>query len=510
MVEPNSNDLNNYNMTLWEKVTLLLKSMCATTMIQSALICVCFLLCVNHSFSQSVFDLKGQKIVLPPLTQIYTTGEYKTPQQSVYISDVLKKMDFKDKFLYPTSIEGDTVTVIDVKHINPNKKKKEAVLLLLDHCGSEVVYFIPMQFDPHNVQSYQAFITNDKYTRTWSGDVNWNQKQCNIEDIDIVFYNVDSIKSTVQSLLNKDLWPISHKNTKNEFITQTDTPYRFVEFSFGKDNLSSARGLGVQALYGLFQDVKGKIHKYKFSHREQLPELHYIGNNETTLNDIPSMFITKDEMKLRCEKLIDNDLSERLFVDSILSKLKNKEVFINNTMIPDAVNRAAYSITDNEIKNGILGDGYYTLSDIQVLPIINNLPYHALHAVLYDNNNNLYALPVSNSFLDYVEDGELHRLKVQQQLADDAKHKALEQQRIIEEHKIFEEELIHKYGKKNARIILNGGIALGFNEDMVETAWGLPEDVSTLTNTFGVITVWIYYDGRFVYFKNKKVIQIIN
>lgn len=63
---------------------------------------------------------------------------------------------------------------------------------------------------------------------------------------------------------------------------------------------------------------------------------------------------------------------------------------------------------------------------------------------------------------------------------------------------------------RNAKMIYNGEIGLGFTKNMVIDAWGSPIDVLTIINTLGKLECWIYGLDVFVYFNKGKVVQIIN
>lgn len=91
---------------------------------------------VSIAFSQQIFSLKGKSIIVPPTVEQYTN--------SVYTEQVLKNYEFKQKYIYAENILGERVDVLDVLHINKGKKK-EAILVVLNHKNNKVVLYMPMQ-----------------------------------------------------------------------------------------------------------------------------------------------------------------------------------------------------------------------------------------------------------------------------------------------------------------------------------------------------------------------------
>jgi hypothetical protein len=478
-----------------------------------------FVVNINIAYSQSVFDLKGQRVILAPpvLTQKYNseTGvwDYRVGEkESVYTLDALQKMDFKDNYLYPDLISGDTVIITDVKHINQDKKKKEAVLLLMNHKGNDVVYHIPLHFSTTDYRAFRAYLSNEYYIRSWSGEVNWGVKEATIDDVDVVYYNVDSLRMMEHYLKEKDLWVVLKKNTKDEDILTSSKyyPYKFLRFEIKEHKYNSRiarRELQPKTLHAIFQASDGDIREYELAHRKELPGIIYTSEKEETISGIPNMFISEDEMRKRCENMAINKMN---LIDSIMQEFKDKEVYLDDQLIPDRANRLSYSITDHEMKYGSWGDGYFTFQQVKVLPIINNRPHHALYAILLDSNSKEYALAISNSFFNYVLDGDLHKNKVQKQLKQDKEKRAAEELQRRKEYQEYERSLISKYGASNAKLIMQGKIQLGFTREMVRAAWGRPYDISTITNALGTVEMWMYGIGdSYVYFQNGKVIQII-
>lgn len=69
--------------------------------------------------------------------------------------------------------------------------------------------------------------------------------------------------------------------------------------------------------------------------------------------------------------------------------------------------------------------------------------------------------------------------------------------------------LSKKYGKANAKLILEGHVRLGWSRDMCREAWGKPDKINTTKGSWGVHEQWVYeysfrdsYDIFCLYFEN--------
>lgn len=71
------------------------------------------------------------------------------------------------------------------------------------------------------------------------------------------------------------------------------------------------------------------------------------------------------------------------------------------------------------------------------------------------------------------------------------------------------ETLAKKYGKVNAKLIIERRVKLGWSEEMCRESWGDPSDINTTTGSWGVHEQWVYevsyedyYNMRCLYFEN--------
>jgi hypothetical protein len=84
------------------------------------------------------------------------------------------------------------------------------------------------------------------------------------------------------------------------------------------------------------------------------------------------------------------------------------------------------------------------------------------------------------------------------------------QLRAIEEEKLLNEKrkaLTKKYGKRNADLMLNEQVEIGFTKEMVAEAWGDPASFTKSVVASSVLDYWYYNNGDRVTFKNGKVIS---
>lgn len=71
------------------------------------------------------------------------------------------------------------------------------------------------------------------------------------------------------------------------------------------------------------------------------------------------------------------------------------------------------------------------------------------------------------------------------------------------------DELAKKYGKANAKLIIEGRVRLGWTKEMCRESWGSPHDINTITGSWGVHEQWVYeysfsdsYSMYCLYFEN--------
>ena len=70
--------------------------------------------------------------------------------------------------------------------------------------------------------------------------------------------------------------------------------------------------------------------------------------------------------------------------------------------------------------------------------------------------------------------------------------------------------LYRKYGKATAELILEGKVRIGMTREMCREAWGSPEDINTMSGSWGVHEQWVYGTNSYLYFENGTLASIQN
>lgn len=71
-------------------------------------------------------------------------------------------------------------------------------------------------------------------------------------------------------------------------------------------------------------------------------------------------------------------------------------------------------------------------------------------------------------------------------------------------------QLIKKFGRVYANMILEGKVKIGMTKAMCKESWGEPIDINKTIGNYGSIEQWIYGDGCYLYFKGNRLTDIQN
>ena len=77
-----------------------------------------------------------------------------------------------------------------------------------------------------------------------------------------------------------------------------------------------------------------------------------------------------------------------------------------------------------------------------------------------------------------------------------------------EQHDLFRQKMISKYGNEKGILVSNHQIAIEMTTEMVSDAWGHPLNSYRTTTKYGQSEVWCYNYKTRVYFYNGKVVRI--
>ena len=100
--------------------------------------------------------------------------------------------------------------------------------------------------------------------------------------------------------------------------------------------------------------------------------------------------------------------------------------------------------------------------------------------------------------------------EVYAQRAEEARKRAEARLQQEKEQKERKAALYRKYGKATAELILEGKVRIGMTREMCREAWGSPEDVNTMSGSWGVHEQWVYGTNSYLYFENGTLASIQN
>lgn len=111
---------------------------------------------------------------------------------------------------------------------------------------------------------------------------------------------------------------------------------------------------------------------------------------------------------------------------------------------------------------------------------------------------------------DFLVDAELHKKNIQAKEAKEKQEELLEKQKEEREDRIYKQSLIKKYGARNATLILDEQVRIGFTKEMCVESWGEPRYINSTITRFGKQEQWVYGIGCYLYFVGNKLIGIQN
>jgi hypothetical protein len=265
-------------------------------------------------------------------------------------------------------------------------------------------------------------------------------------------------------------------------------PYRFVGYEFF-NNILSLR----------FIDQKGKEHLISVSPK---------GGYGLTLENFTSIFLTEKELVSLVTKI------DSVAVSSVLPLLE-KEVFVKQE---DMNWKYGYLLTEDyrissskAFYNNTRDDNYYTFETIMIMPKKDGLkyPYYINYAILSQYGNR-YALPLNDETIKFIYDGKSQREKFRIEQEESVRQEREREQEITKETSQYKNSLIRKFGRKNAEIIMEGAVRIGFTKSMCEEAWGSPYNITTVSTKYGTAEAWWYGSGDILYFRGNKLVIIQN
>lgn len=301
---------------------------------------------------------------------------------------------------------------------------------------------IIISFDTHSdtlVMYLPLYLKTNDYIGGFRVDV-----EVNPEEISLCYHNFDEINRTKNQIQNKRFY----FKGKNELFI-------FDNISIEKDLLC------VQYSDKISQKYQYYISAYSTNYR----------HNNNSFNTFTSSILFEDDLISQCKQKYDN-----AYIAALTDSLLNKEIYLSS-----GAKRGFYICENISIENiGTKEPCYnyiFTLrqeEDIIKLPIQNDMS----HIVLAD----IYR--------------EEQRIKEEQRQREEAEYQSM----LEKEEREYKASLIKKYGKKNALLILENAVQIGFTKEMCVEAWGEPYDINRTVTKNGVHEQWVYDIGRYLYF----------
>ena len=100
--------------------------------------------------------------------------------------------------------------------------------------------------------------------------------------------------------------------------------------------------------------------------------------------------------------------------------------------------------------------------------------------------------------------------EVYAQRAEEARKREEARLQQEKEQKERKAALYRKYGKATAELIMEGKVRIGMTRAMCREAWGSPEDINTMSGSWGVHEQWVYGLSSYLYFENGILSSIQN
>lgn len=467
---------------------------------------ICIIISILTTFSlfaERAESLVGKYVQFTPfnLESKYVNTD-KELRPIVYSPIVLDKGDFNKKYLLSNQeIFGINLLIKDVKVVN-EEKKDEAIAIIANRDNEEIVIYLPLKFNAKKPPLSSVWYNQ---LESESGFVNI-YKRTNKRFIDIPYYDATLIDSISQAYTGKIVYPVKsyqhgYINDKKESTWYrrrnniiAGNPYIF-------DGLSYSMPFGsIVYLTADFRDSDGNIFRLPIEMKET-----YLHNRVNTGRRMDTPSLEDFSQYIWTEDSLLNELKsyENQYTDSI-SPLIGKEIFISGSDL------YGYDIHENDTRNlhQFTKSDFYRLESVKLMPsIIREYPYFNKFAIL-TNNSGKYAFPITSSSVSYISDGTQKR-EENRLLKEEYQRKERERQTLESaEEQRYKNSLIKKFGQKNAELIMDGRVKLGFTKAMCEEAWGKPYDTTRVTTQYGTAEAWWYGDGTILYFQGNKLVII--
>lgn len=226
-----------------------------------------------------------------------------------------------------------------------------------------------------------------------------------------------------------------------------------------------------------------------------------VGNYD--IADFSKDFVTQTELTQRSrEGYVEH------YEDSVAKALKQHLWYIERTPTK------CYHYKDSAFYYIKEGDYRFDGICLKEPLILQNKNYQELYRyhLKFSNSSDtieFYVEPQTN-IMDFLVDADLHKKEIQAKEAKEKQEELLERQKEAKEERIYKQRLIKKYGAKNAALILDEQVRIGFTKEMCVESWGEPRYINSTITRYGKQEQWVYGIGCYLYFIGNKLTGIQN
>lgn len=183
----------------------------------------------------------------------------------------------------------------------------------------------------------------------------------------------------------------------------------------------------------------------------------------------------------KCKQSFDSVL-----IQNFIKKFSNKEVYI----------KGGYG-------------GYYQCGNIEIVNTGYKTPNYKYVMLLTKNGKEKKQI-ISENIIKNVVLADEYR-EEQRLLKEKEEREEQEQQAIFAQEEAREKaRLIKKYGKRNAQLIFDEKVEIGFTKQMCIESWGEPQDINRTITRNRVHEQWVYGIGCYLYFEGNYLTAIQN
>lgn len=444
---------------------------------------------LSSAFSQNVYDLKGKCIIIPQKKE-YNTSE-KPYTTGVYTEQVLGKFKFKEEFIYQTNILGERIEVLDVLNINKGKKK-EAILIHAKHNGNGIVLYFPKQYKESDSELFTARFYTTTERSIWS-----EKTTACLDSIFVYHYDAVQLDSINSKYLNKNIYYVGKQqylvkatNSFNRQKIKHQTPYIFRGISFEKDERYCNCGGWECKGYIKIPCILLGLGDKEYHLPIMMDSTHFRNtinyeSNDITFKDFTEYFEIEEEFINNSKKQYNIQIIRHL-----KKRYEGKEIYL-------------------KANNYYIDKGYYLFKEIKPSWSNDDGIYYKYFAFLENPfNNRIYKYPITNDLDNDIVFAEEQRKIEEEEARKQAEEEAKYQAMLEKEEQEYKASLIKKFGRKNALLILDNIVQIGFTKQMCIESWGQPYDINRTITSGGTHEQWVYGIGRYLYFEGNILTAI--